>query len=224
MRRARRCLGALILCATLVVHGGCGAAPTGPETSLRELAAALRRGDARASYALMSARYRERVSLEELERLFAEQPDEILDTAAALEQPLAVEVEARAVLGRGEGVLLERADGGWRVVSDVLDYYGRDTPREAVRSFVRAIERQRYDVVLALLPAAERERLTADGLRAQWEGPGREEVERLASALREGLEASPIQETGDRAVMPYGDRFRVVLVREAGLWCIEDPE
>lgn len=208
----------------LAALAGCGAAPTGPEASLRELAAAMRRGDAAASHALMSARYRERVSLAELERLFREQPEEILATAAALEQPLAIEEEARAEVGPGETILLERVEGRWRVVSDVLDYYGRGTPRETVRSFVRAIEHRRYDVVLALLPAAERERLSEEGLRAQWEGPGREEVERLVSALREGLDAGPIQETGDRAVMPYGDRFRVVLVREAGLWCVEDPE
>jgi hypothetical protein len=33
-----------------------------------------------------------------------------------------------------------------------------------------------------------------------------------------------LEEHGDRAVVPYGDRFRMVLTREAGVWCIEDPE
>ena len=162
--------------------------------------------------------------LAELERILREQPEEVRATADALDGPVAIEEEARVRLASGEEIVIERARGQWRVVTDVADYYARGTPREAVRSFVRAIEHQRYDVVLALLPRAERERLSEEGLRAQWDGPGREEVERVVAALRGALETSPIEETGERAVMPYGDRFRVVLVREDGAWCIEDPE
>jgi hypothetical protein len=172
----------------------------------------------------MSRRFRERVPLVELERILREQPDEARATADALERPLAIEEEARARLPGGEQVVIERVDGVWRVVTDVADYYARGTPRDTVRSFVRALENRRYDVVLALLPRAERERLREDDLRAQWEGPGREEIERLVAALRAALETSPVQESGERAVLPYGDRFRVVLVREDGSWCIEDPE
>jgi hypothetical protein len=207
-----------------IVIAGCGGAQGGPRTTLDSLADALRRGDAGAAYALMSRRYRERVPLAELERILREQPDEARATADALEQPIALEEEARIRLGSGEEIVIEHVDGAWRVVTEVADYYARRTPRETVRSFVRAIEHRRYDVVLALLPRSERERLTQDGLRSQWEGPGREEVERLVSALRGALETSPIQESGDHAVMPYGDRFRVVLVHEDGGWCIEDPE
>lgn len=220
---AHRALAWTVLVASLCLCG-CGAARQGPESTLQALADALRRGDAPAAYALMSRRYRERVPLAELERILREQPDEVRATADALERPVAIEEEARARLGGGEEVVIERTQGEWRVVTDVADYYARGTPREAVRSFVRAIEHRRYDVVLALLPRAERERLTEPGLRAQWDGPGREEVERLVSALRSALETSPMQESGERAVMPYGDRFRVVLVREDGAWCIEDPE
>ncbi|MBN8615553.1 MAG: hypothetical protein J0L92_33465 [Deltaproteobacteria bacterium] len=214
----------LALATIAMCLAGCPQPPSPAHTTLHELAAALRRGDAPAAYALMSSRYRERVPLEELARTMREQPEEIAATADALEHPLAIEEEARAHLATGEDVVLERGDEGWRVVTEVADYYARGTPRETIRSFVRAIEHRRYDVVLALLPAGERERLDEASLRAQWEGPAREEVERLVSALRQGLEASPIEQTGDRAVMPYGDRFRVVLVRESGAWCIEDPE
>jgi hypothetical protein len=221
--RTKSSLGTAWLLACLLA-AGCGAAPQGAETTLHALADALRRGDAPAAHALMSRRYRERVPLAELERILREQPEEVRATADALERPMAIEEEARARLPNGEEIVLERTAGGWRVVSDVADYYARGTPREAIRSFVRAIEHQRYDVVLALLPRAERERLTEEGLRAQWDGPGREEVERLVSALRGALATSPVQESGERAVMPYGDRFRVVLVREDGVWCIEDPE
>jgi hypothetical protein len=219
-----RSVGTLCLLLGAPCVWGCGAAPEGPESSLHALAEALRRGDAPAAHALMSRRYRERVPLVELERILREQPEEVRATADALDHPVAIEEEARARLPNGEEIVIERTDGAWRVVTDVADYYARGTPRETVRSFVRAIEHRRYDVVLALLPRAERERLTEEGLRAQWDGPGREEVERLVSALRSALATSPVQESGERAVMPYGDRFRVVLVREDGTWCIEDPE
>lgn len=219
--RRLRVLGVLALAA---VSAGCGGAPRGPRETLHALAEALRRGDAPAAHALMSRRFRERVPLVELERILREQPDEARATADALERPLAIEEEARARLPGGEQVVIERVDGVWRVVTDVADYYARGTPRDTVRSFVRALENRRYDVVLALLPRAERERLREDDLRAQWEGPGREEIERLVAALRAALETSPVEESGERAVLPYGDRFRVVLVREDGSWCIEDPE
>jgi hypothetical protein len=203
---------------------GCGAAPEGPERPLRGLAQALRAGDARAAYGWMSTSYRERVPLSELERLLAEHPEEARATADALERPLSVREEAVVRLADGETISLERDAEGWRVVTEVADYYGRRTPRETVRSFVRAVARRRYDVVVSLLPAAERSRTTAAQLEAQWEGEGREEIARLLAALRRAVVEAPVQETGDRAVLPYGDRFRVVLVRENGLWCIEDPE
>ncbi|MBX7196930.1 MAG: hypothetical protein K1X94_33075 [Sandaracinaceae bacterium] len=226
MPRARELARSIALPLVLAMgaSAGCGGASPPAEQTLHELASALRRGDAPAAYALMSSRYRERVPLAELERLMREQPDEIRATADAIDRPLAVEEEARARLSSGDVIELRHEAGAWHVISEVADYYARSTPREAVRSFVRAIEHRRYDVVLALLPAAERERLTEEGLRTQWEGEAREEIERLVSALRGALATSPVQETGDRAVMPYGDRFRVVLVRESGLWCIEDPE
>jgi hypothetical protein len=224
MTERRAVLLPAVLLAVGMAASGCGAAPAGPEGSLAALARALRAGDARTTYGLMSSSYRERVPLEELERLMAAHPEEMRATADALERPLAVREEAIVRLPEGETVALERVEGSWRVVTDVADYYGRSTPRETVRSFVRAVARRRYDVVVSLLPAAERSRTTAAQLEAQWEGDGREEIARLLAALRTAIADAPVEETGDRAVLPYGERFRVVLVREGGQWCIEDPE
>lgn len=214
----------LLLVVGALAVGACSTRATGPRATLRAVAEALRRGDAAAVYANMSARYRERVPLAELERLIREHPEEIAQTAEALERPLAVEELAVARLGRGETVHLERREAGWRVVSNVLDPYARRTPREAIRAFVRALERRRYDVVVGLIAPTRREGLSEQGLREHWDGRGREEVERLVASLREALETSPVQQTGDRAVMPHGDRFRITLVREGELWYVEDPE
>jgi hypothetical protein len=125
--------------------------------------------------------------------------------------------------GDGETLRLVRERGDWRVATDVVDFYDQSSPRTALRSFVRAMERRRYDVVLALVPEADREGMTEERMREAWEGEGREEVERLLSNLRASLE-NPIEEVGDRATMTYGDRFRVQFVREEGVWRIEDPD
>lgn len=218
----RRTMGLVALVGALT---GCGGPPRAEDT-LRALARALRAGDADAAYALMSERYRATVPLEELRAAMARDPDGMARTAAALEAPLGIEEEARAELAPGEVVVLRNEASGWRVLTDVAEYYGRRTPRQTVLSFVRAVEHERFDVVLALLPAAERARLSEASLRTEWTGPAREEVARLIASLREAL-ARPdvaLEEHGDRAVLVHGNRFRMVLVREDGLWCIESPE
>lgn len=203
---------------------GCAPTPPSPTRSLGALAQALRQGDAEAAHALMSSRYRERIPLAEFRRLMAEQPDEILATAEALEHPLAIEEEARVQLSSGEEIVLAREGDGWRVVTNVADAYAQASPRDAVRSFLRALERDRFDVVHRLLPEAERARWSVEALRATWRGEAREEIERLSRALRDAVDTARIEQTGDRAVMPYGARHRLILVREERGWVIESPE
>ncbi|MEZ4339609.1 MAG: hypothetical protein R3B82_23545 [Sandaracinaceae bacterium] len=133
------------------------------------------------------------------------------------------EQEAVVAYGDGESMRLVRESGEWRVATDVVDFYDQSTPRAALRSFVWSMERRRYDVVLQLIPEADREGMTVERMRETWEGEGREEVERLLANLRAAID-DPIEEVGDRATMAYGDRFRVQFVREDGVWRIEDPD
>ena len=203
---------------------GCGPAPLSPTDTLHRLAVALRANDGQAAYALMSRRYRDEVSYEAFAAYLAEAPDEVRATADALDAPREVIEEATVSWGEGEELLLRREGEGWHLATDVADYYGRRTPRETARTLLRAIEHRRYDIIVGLMVEAERGTVTAESLQAEWEGPSREETARLASALREALRLGTLEEHGDRAVLPYGDRFRMVLTREAGVWCIEDPE
>ena len=195
-----------------------------PESTVSALSAALREGRVDDAYGLMSESYRRRVSRNEFARYFREYPVELQQTARALSRREdRAEQEAVVEYGDGETLRLVRERGDWRVATDVVDFYDQSTPRSALRSFVRAMERRRYDVVLALVPEADREGMTDGRMREAWEGEGREEVERLLSNLRASLE-NPIEEVGDRATMTYGDRFRVQFVREEGVWRIEDPD
>jgi hypothetical protein len=71
-------------------------------------------------------------------------------------------------------------------------------------------------------PPADADALTADKLRATWEGPQREEIERVIQALRAALPTATIEETGDVASMAFGSGGTVSLLRERGAWKIRD--
>ncbi len=64
--------------------------------------------------------------------------------------------------------------------------------------------------------------LTADKLRASWEGPQKEQINRIVQAIRAALPTAHIEETGDSAAMPYGAGGTVALIREHGVWKIRD--
>ena len=64
--------------------------------------------------------------------------------------------------------------------------------------------------------------LTAEKLRDAWEGPQKEEMTRIAQALRAALPTATIEETGDVASMSYASGATVSFVRERGAWKIRD--
>lgn len=221
-KRLMRLLFALVA----IALSGCAGLSAGatPESAVASFASALREGRTRDAYALMSESYRRRVPFEEFERYFRDYPVEVRETARSLSARRGrPEEEARVTYGEGEQLRLVREGGDWRVATDVVDFYDQSSPRAALRAFVRAMERRRYDVVLRLIPEADREGMSEERMREAWEGEGREEVERLLANLRASLD-NPIEEVGDRATMVYGDRFRVQFVRERGAWRIEDPD
>jgi hypothetical protein len=153
-----------------------------------------------------------------------ENPEEFRETVSALQKTSGdPEIVARLRYGLGDEISFVIEDGRWRIDSPVLDFYRQATPRDALRSFVRAIERRRYDVILRFVPAEYRERMSAESLRTLWEGEKRDEIQQLLENLRASLD-EPIEEIGDRATMQYMDRFTCRFVREDGLWRIEDPD
>lgn len=64
--------------------------------------------------------------------------------------------------------------------------------------------------------------ITAEKLRKDWEGPQKEQMQRIVQAIRAALPTAAIEETGDNAAMPYGAGGTVALVREHGVWKIRD--
>jgi hypothetical protein len=103
-------------------------------------------------------------------------------------------------------------------VAPPLDRVANTTPREALRSFVRAWQHKRWDLVLALVPNEYRTVLNVDTIRERLERPESADILRM---LVDGI-ANPIDEHDERATMPYGGKFQVVFVHEPEGWKIQD--
>jgi len=209
----------------LLASPGCGGARgEAPVATLDSFAHALRDQDYEAAYALLSSAYRADVGYEAFVRVARDNPEEVSDLLARVAQTRdGAEITASVRLDEGEALQLVLEDGHWRLVGNVVEFYDQSTPRAAIRSFVRAMERRRYDVVMRFVPRADLEGMSEERMRTAWEGEGREEIERLLEGLRASLD-NPIEEVGDRATMAYGQRHTVQLVREDGVWKIEDPD
>jgi hypothetical protein len=218
--RAGRAVLALLVVAS--VAPGCGGKPPGPEGTLETYRAALASKDYAAAYDLMSSDFRDRHSRDEFVRMMKENPREVADTAEQLGRNReSVVIHAELRYGLGERMRLVREGGGWRLQTNPIEFYSQDTPRDALRSFVRAHRLKRWDVLLRFVPNQYRERMSEDTLRRQFEGEQAEEMAERMKALEANIDA-PITDKGDEARMPYGDRHEVRFVREDGLWKLQD--
>ncbi|HET6335294.1 MAG TPA: hypothetical protein VFG30_18845 [Polyangiales bacterium] len=229
MKRDRMQRLTLSLACVFVVKLACGCAthpdgPASPEATITAFARALNEGNLPAAYAMMSEDYRSHVSAEAWQKLMEENSQEVIEISNSLTHvrgPARVKAELDHV-GEGDLVLVQR-DGKWFVASDVARVYDQSTPRAALHAFVRAIEHKRYDVVLRLVPNADKEGMTTASLEKAWSGAGRDEISRVVGNLKDHL-SGPIEIVGNHATLPYGERMRVQFLREDGVWKIENPE
>ncbi|HZL16948.1 MAG TPA: hypothetical protein VFG23_04285 [Polyangia bacterium] len=204
--------------------GCCAHRAVGPGATVATFGNALARGDLAAAYALTSADFRRRMPFEAFAAEFRAGGRE----PAALGQRMAAEAPAIAPrvdleLSLGEQVPLVLEGGQWRIDGPVFEAWGQGTARAALRTFVRALEARRYDIVLRLVPSRYRAGLTAERLRVYWEGDDAKDHAAMLAELRAALVA-PISETGDEARFSYPPGREARLVREAGQWKIEDPD
>jgi hypothetical protein len=202
---------------------GMGSGPAqDPQSVLRTYARALQDGRADDAYRLLSDEARRGISLEAFRRMVKDNPDEVREIGRSLDRPTAPPVVTATVMSpSGQELYLVLENGAWKVEASTIELYAQDTPRHAIEGFLRALERHRYDVVMRYVPEAHAEGLDAAKLKAAWEGPQKEEIEQVRAALKQALPAATIEETGERATMPYG-AGTMQLLREHGLWKIEN--
>ncbi len=220
-----RLLSTSLATCSVVLALGCGGSQKpadDPSGTLRQYARALEEGRSVDAYRMLSDEARRGISLEAFRRMVKDNPDETREIGRALARPTAPPVVTATVTSpSGQELQLVLESGGWKVEATAIDLYAQDTPRHAVQGFVRALERKRYDVILRYVPDAHKEGLDSAKLKSSWEGHDKEEMEHVLSALKQALPTASIEETGERATMPYG-AGTLQLVRERGLWKIED--
>ncbi len=202
--------------------GGCGGKAPGPSNVLDQYSAALSRGDYATAYSYMSEQFRARVSKKQYVRLLKDNRRDVSATALRLrEHNRRYEVSAEFRYGLGDRMRLRRENGTWSIATNPIRFYSQASPRDALRSFVRAYRLSRWDIILRLAPSNYRDRMTVEKIRKQFDGIRREEMASMMSMLEANID-EPIKDKGDEARMPYGDRFEVQFVREDGLWKIKD--
>jgi hypothetical protein len=190
---------------------------------------------------LLSDEAKRDLSPEAFAQLVRENPEDVQEIARALARPTSDPiVTARVMAPNGDELRLVYEAGRWRVDGTHIDRYGQLSPRQALMGFLRAYARKRYDMIMRYVPAHERrgepeamwgraadkhfEGTTAEKLKAAWEGEQKTDIVRIVEAIQAALPNARIEESGDRAVMPYGGGGTVLFVREKGLWMLEDLE
>ncbi len=218
---------------------GVGQGAEGPASTLRAYASALQEGRADDAYKLLSNEAKRTVSLEAFRRMVKENPDDVRDIAQSLARDGSEPVVTATVTAPGGDKLeLLYENGRWAIDGTGIDRYGQATPRQALSGFLRAFERQRFDVLMRYVPDAEREGradvmwgegddkasggLTAEKLKQAWTGDQKEYISGIVQAIKSALPTARIEQTEDRAAMPYGAGGTVLFIRENGLWKIED--
>jgi hypothetical protein len=222
---ARPALAKVLLLVSLASIPGCAGSrePATPHDALQAYARALEKGNARDAYALLSDGAQKSMPFETFERMVKENPEDVKAIARALLRPSgAAQVSATVTAPDGQTLLLRLENGKWRVDRSAIDLYAQDTPEAALATFVRAFENKRYDVLLRFVPDSKREGLDGDKLKTAFEGEQREEVQRIAQAIKAALPTATIERLDDRATMSYGAGGTVELLREHGIWKIEE--
>jgi hypothetical protein len=210
----------------LLALSGCGpvAKPAQtPEAVVQQFARALSDGKPALAYGLLSSEYRQRVSLAQWQKQLEANPQEVSEASNQLAHLRgAALVHASMRQGDGTSIELVQEGGQWLIGSDVVEVYDQSTPRAALHSFVAAMQRKRYDVVLRLMPEADKEGVTTETMEHAFGHGSRDDIERMLSQLRPHL-GDAIEQVGDHATLPYAEHHSVQFVKEGGSWRVASP-
>jgi hypothetical protein len=196
---------------------GGAAGPSSPAADgVRAYLRALRDGDPRAAYGLLSADARTKLSYDEFALAWKQGDKERVAQATELEASVKgnPDVGERALVSFPDGKLaqLEREGQTWRLENELVSRSRARQPRDAIRLFAEAITGRDLTGVLNVLTQRRR-----DGLTRQVEGF----VAGIGKRINERID----QFGSDRAELRWdenGIRYRIVLRKEDDEWRVDD--
>ena len=124
---------------------------------------------------------------------------------------------AQRSLGPDEPLTLEQINHRYRLTRDPLDAYPRTTAELCLRSFVRAIDSHRAELVAEFIPRRYRSSLDTEALGRATEGS----LHVLADLIRHRLEQPLDYVSPDEARLLLDDRRSIRLRRIEGVWIVE---
>jgi hypothetical protein len=201
----------LVLAASLAAVSGCTARPSVPDPRAAAMAyaRAAAQGDSATLYAMMTARAKRALSIDDVHKLVEGERIELGEQARALtSKDVRVSARARLRFEDGEEVALDLQDGRFWIASAGTMPGGAVTPEGALDELRRVVARRSYSGLVRLLSPATRAALEED-LRG------------LVNGL-ERPDTLHIETHGDDATANVPGGHRVKLKRDGGIWRVED--
>ncbi len=214
----------LILAGALGGATGCPQRVATPKTTLKAYISALEARDYSRAYDLMSKSFRKEYERDEFIAYHKRNKGDVKKNVTELKGgPGKLVVRAQFKYGEGNLLLLVREGGAWKLSLDPVSFYSQRTPAEALRSFVRALERRRYKLLLRFVPNQWRKVMTIADTRRLFGKDQLESTRHLIRNIKANL-GNKIEVKGDEAHMLYGDSYKVEFKREDGIWKIVDAD
>ena len=215
---------ACLTLATLVGSSGCPERTTKPHDTLRAYVLALRQGDHQRAYGLLSAELRRRCTVDQFVANVRQLGSKSLrKLEPLLRNPKKMSYRAELELTEHDKFVLIKENGMWRIATDPLNFYGQNTPRQALLSFVRALERKRYRILLRFVPNKYRHTMTVSDIKRMYTGDNLPKTKILLRNLKANL-TNKIEVKNGQAIMLYGENHQLRMIKEGGVWKIQDFE
>jgi hypothetical protein len=214
----------LILVGALVGSSGCPQRAVTPQTTLKAYISALEAGDYSRAYDLMSKSFRKEYERDEFVAHHKRNKGDVKKNVTELKGGTGkLVVKAQFKYGEGNLLHLVREGGAWKLSLDPVSFYSQRTPKEALRSFVRALERRRYKLLLRFVPNQWRKVMTVADTKRLFGKAQLEATRHLIRNIKANL-SNKIDVKGDEAHMLYGDSYKVEFKREDGVWKVVDAD
>ena len=218
---------ALLILATMTA---CGPSSRNPKQTLSSFLHDTTSGDIDAAYSRLSLDFRTRCSRACFIKLLEEQPGQsrlLLDELRAAEPTTVYLADAKLTsdltlrLSKEVSATKKEAETPYLFFQNPLDFYPQNTPQQALRSFVLAYSRQRFDVLLRFVPKSLESKLTVDALKQRFTSEPK--ISAQVERLRQHSEAPLIVED-TIARLPLGEDQEAVLLLEEGRWRVQRLE